>query len=1237
MKRAAAPLLVGFVSIQAQALLLREYLVLFGGSELSIGIFMAAWFLWISVGALLFTASDRIRHFAVNHVEGLLTAWPFTIALAVPILRAAREFTGTPAYEPVGPMVLLAAALVTTLGFSTMTGLLFPAAAARQKTNRQRAAVRTYWLEAMGSVVGGAMVTMMLYLSVNLFTQVGIIAMIAMIPTIISLFYTRKRRILTYFGLFCAISAGFSILAAGPRINRYFARMQLYSATRGLTFVSRHETPYRVITLARSKGQRVVLSNGNIVLTKPFTSKDLGLSAFLLAQAGGRHILALGLEGLRLVPFTAYKNTSLTIVFPDWEAFRIISGFYKGFGPNVHFIAMDPRTFMAHTKERFNAVLIAGGEPSLLSTNRLYTIKAFQLARRVLRKHGVVAVPARIPENFMGAQFREYGKAIISSLDKVFKHIGIVPGAGGLFVAGNGPVDLAPADVISRFKKRAGTDTQFPATGFYSLLKPERQAFLKAQYQQAAPLLNTDMRPMAFYLKLLTLLKVGGAHHNTILILESFRRHTIPVLLVILAVIMLILLLGRFRLDTAGHYGAGFAIGATGAAGMGMVVLLFAAFQAVAGTLFRDIGLASAAFMLGLVIGARIMERPAAGFGLIARVVYTLIAGLLLAFIANLNLFDMTKPGFFVLFGLTGVITGGFWPVVSHIPQQTAARLETWDHLGAAVGALIFGVFVLPCLGIRGTGEAAGVLVVLAGIAMAMDRLHIPRRLHRVQAYIKHQTSPLPKTALVLTGLVFFAILALPWLMPAPKLKKFLPITKLRNYEAFSKAVKKASPFVHYDLSGVKNSKTGAIITLSAAVAPSIKGFAGPINLMISIDKKGTIRKVRVIQSGETPAYVVTFPRFLRQFKGKSIDLDLVLGKTKGIDAMTGATITSRAATRIINSIDRAVAIDLLHHTRLQAVTQQKIHIDPETWYVLALILLGLLVHYFAGPWVRLVFLGMVVIVGGIVLNVSLSIPWFQSLVRFNFPPFSNLHVFILTIFVLVTTPLLGTLWCAHLCPFGAGQELISRLGARLHLLRNPSFRIEKIMRGTRYILLLLVVLSLYGSNPAQAGEIDPLSTVFSGHLFGAALVLAIMVSLGALFNFRFYCRNLCPVGAFLSTLGGASSLFGLGPAHNFRHCDLGVNNHWDHDCTQCNRCKEPDTTKPIPRGRALTGVFYLAFLLTAAIIFSINLSSGQFNPTSRGIGRTRQVNMQKLQQRIQSNTLSDHKAMFFKKMEKSQ
>jgi len=76
---------------------------------------------------------------------------------------------------------------------------------------------------------------------------------------------------------------------------------------------------------------------------------------------------------------------------------------------------------------------------------------------------------------------------------------------------------------------------------------------------------------------------------------------------------------------------------------------------------------------------------------------------------------------------------------------------------------------------------------------------------------------------------------------------------------------------------------------------------------------------------------------------------------------------------------------------------------------------------------------------------------------------------------------------------------------------------------------------------------------------------------------------------------------------------------------------------KAIPRGRTLNNIVYLVVLLSATLVFVLNLSSSQLQSTSRGIGRTRRVNMQELQQRIQSNTLSNHKAMFFKVMGKTE
>ncbi|EFK06968.1 conserved hypothetical protein [delta proteobacterium NaphS2] len=69
------------------------------------------------------------------------------------------------------------------------------------------------------------------------------------------------------------------------------------------------------------------------------------------AQTKGRDFLALGLEGLCLAPITRYNDTRLTVVFPDRAAYRAIAGFFGPFGPELRFVAQDPRVFLAQTRE----------------------------------------------------------------------------------------------------------------------------------------------------------------------------------------------------------------------------------------------------------------------------------------------------------------------------------------------------------------------------------------------------------------------------------------------------------------------------------------------------------------------------------------------------------------------------------------------------------------------------------------------------------------------------------------------------------------------------------------------------------------------------------------------------------------------------------------------------------------------------------------------------------------------
>lgn len=98
-------------------------------------------------------------------------------------------------------------------------------------------------------------------------------------------------------------------------------------------------------------------------------------------------------------------------------------------------------------------------------------------------------------------------------------------------------------------------------------------------------------------------------------------------------------------------------------------------------------------------------------------------------------------------------------------------------------------------------------------------------------------------------------------------------------------------------------SVVGYVIEVSSA------GFGGAIDMVVGVDSDGTVTGVSIIQMSETPNLGDNAKResFRSQFIGGSGTLAVV--KDGGaIDALTGATITSRAVTNGVNIAIAAAA-----------------------------------------------------------------------------------------------------------------------------------------------------------------------------------------------------------------------------------------------------------------------------------------------------------------------------------------
>lgn len=117
--------------------------------------------------------------------------------------------------------------------------------------------------------------------------------------------------------------------------------------------------------------------------------------------------------------------------------------------------------------------------------------------------------------------------------------------------------------------------------------------------------------------------------------------------------------------------------------------------------------------------------------------------------------------------------------------------------------------------------------------------------------------------------------------------------------------------------------KGGMLYGYCADVTSS--GFGGPINMMVGVDYTGAVCGVNIVSMSETAGLgsKTNTPGFLEQFVGKIGNLSV----GNGIDAISGATISSKAVTAGVNSA-LAAGIDLAAVAQSKGVSLYSAELD---------------------------------------------------------------------------------------------------------------------------------------------------------------------------------------------------------------------------------------------------------------------------------------------------------------------
>lgn len=164
---------------------------------------------------------------------------------------------------------------------------------------------------------------------------------------------------------------------------------------------------------------------------------------------------------------------------------------------------------------------------------------------------------------------------------------------------------------------------------------------------------------------------------------------------------------------------------------------------------------------------------------------------------------------------------------------------------------------------------------------------------------------------IVKVGLILFVITALSALLLAFANKITSPIiaenTRIKTEAAMAVLLPEADSFVKADAQDSDEIYIGNCDKefVGVCVVSSAYGYGGEVKVMTGINAEGKVTGIDILGHSETPGLGANAekPEFTSQFAGKTAGIGVSRGKASDneINAMSGATITSKAVTEAVN------------------------------------------------------------------------------------------------------------------------------------------------------------------------------------------------------------------------------------------------------------------------------------------------------------------------------------------------
>jgi predicted membrane-bound spermidine synthase/Na+-translocating ferredoxin:NAD+ oxidoreductase RnfG subunit len=1191
--------LSGFLTLVFQTLLFREFLAVFSGSELAIGVFFSSWLIFAALGALL----AKFTAFGNGHGRRYFRYLPM-IYIPAFFLQAAcivnlRLMAGVPAHELFPAFELIWLAFIINSPSGLISGFIFTRACRWFRRDYHNIVSKAYILEALGTFFGGLFTILAFakgFSSETVFMGASGLAIVT--PLLLNMLFRRHTKLSASALVLMAVFLSFQ---PDVILSDYYGLYKWrFFLGESAGYQGQFSTPESRYIFGEFQGKMLFVSASGQMESLPELEPAAEIAALHLAQRPqARNFLIIGDRAHSLINLLLNQPSVNQIDWfhPDAEyAGKILekSSPDLRLNPNFSFIDGAIELALAEKKAFYDSVIINLPDPSTAALNRFFTREFYAKTAAVLKPDGLLGVRLTGAENALDPERTALGASLFSTLRTAFRYLTLKPGEETWFLASNQPLSNDLAVLGQNLRSINFPADLFTPERLSSLLPIDRiryqwRAYANAASDMAEPV-NSEKNPQAVLYSLMLSSRRSSSFFADI---GAYIRAIgfMPLLLALFFFLTGRFLFMRTKPPTKRGYALfdrAFLIFSAGFAAISANIILLFLFQTVFGSLHLHVGVLSAQFMLGLAIGAKMAGKIFSRRHFSPRKLLVLTIILLGVFCFFLPQIAASAgfSGFLLLMFLAGLLSGSLVPAVTAELSRESVRDDTqagiltvFDCLGGAGGAFLTGVFLVPCLGVELTAKLTAALV-LSNLAL----FSLPERPEGT----KDRNDIF--TGLRISGFVVFPLLL--W---------FFAVNQIQNYRLakndlhfLRQAAEQMNPGLELELSevavnadlslpsfAVKQIDGGLTRVFSTEkIAPGITGYGGSIQLALHVNSSGEILDFRFLKSRETPSYIKRIAEWCKALTGRNIS---VPDSFAGVEAVSGATMTTGAVLRVLGRVNLCFT-----GAEIQPPPPEKLHIEIPVFILFCILSIILLRGRLFAPTskIRFLYMLMIFILPGLFLNQQYS---FYAVLAFLQNIFQK-PLLSPGIFIIVAVPLLvlffGNIYCGALCPFGALQELTGLLRRRFAW-PEPSIAAWRSCRPLKYFLLFLLLL-LFLTGYENVSLSDPLSEIFTPNRSWKIILWLSVILAAAAFYPRIWCRTLCPTGAFLSILGRFAPLRKIFPLIKPGRCHLGVTDHKEFDCIRCNRCLEPDSKSRSRQAKPGDDLFFLvlvALLCTAFIL----------------------------------------------------